>query len=295
MDILKIAFFSTIFGIMVTFAGAIVLLWNNVGSRNLALAFGTVIGAIILFGTQMFFELRTSEEIEFVDLEYCIDRGRPQISRWDYSRSVRLQIHAEIGASEWIAKNKPELFNTDREKLTSDMTLFSIISYIAINEYDWQRRRITLVGSTGSIETGEPLSRPGEYSLIDEYYFRSILESANNAFAQAKIYINGKRKFPPKTDLKLTQSSLIINNPFCEVIFERLPFIEVNSILPGTGGKVPMMPSGESRYETRKFQIKITTKFKALRAQHRDMPKYKKWTADLRDGVKEWFKIGIKP
>jgi hypothetical protein len=140
------------------------------------------------------------------------------------------------------------------------------------------------------VTTWDRLSGPSECSSVDEEVLKSVLKSAGNLYAQAGIMlIAGNLCFPPKTVLRLTANTMTISNPFCQVVFGLRPSGSVSFMEPGTGGDVPQLASGESRYETRLVGIVISTEFMALRAQHRDMPKYRAWATRLVDGTREWF------
>ena len=291
MDGLKTALIVTCIGIVVTVVGSVVLAWNSTGSRNLVLSVATLTAAAIFFVLQLPFELQTTTERDFVTAEFTVDRATPEIRQWKYPDSVGWRIHAETQASQWAAKHDVTLFESNRDKLTSDLTLFSLVSYLATSEFDWQRRTVRFTGSTaGTVTTWDRLSAPSECSLIDEAAFRSALKSATNVYEGAPIMLaGGNLCFPPLTTMQLTPAALTLSNPFCDVVFTLRPSGSISFMKPGTGGDVPTLPSGESRYETRLIGVVISTEFKALRAQHPDMAKYKAWAAQLTNGTREWF------
>jgi hypothetical protein len=57
---------------------------------------------------------------------------------------------------------------------------------------------------------------------------------------------------------------------------------------PGTGGQTPQFKGG-AKYETRLTGVRMTVEHWAIRAQHRDLQKYKAWANRVADGVQAWF------
>lgn len=57
--------------------------WFSPGSKTIAIATATLFGAALLFGFQLVFELRSSEERGFISVEYTIDRSAPRIRQCD--------------------------------------------------------------------------------------------------------------------------------------------------------------------------------------------------------------------
>jgi len=52
-------------------------------------------------------------------------------------------------------------------------------------------------------------------------------------------------------------------------------------VKPGTGGETPQMPTGGGRFETRVYVLEITTEFHSLRAQSRQIERYRRWRQAL--------------
>src|SRR6266704_1903649 len=138
MDGLKVALVAAGVGALLLVAGAGALAWANAGSRNLALATGTIGAALLLFALQLPFELRASEERDFLTVEYTLDREQLLIRQWRYARGIGTawRMHAEIEASRWLAAKAPQLFDAEegRDRVTRDLVIFSIISYITRHE-----------------------------------------------------------------------------------------------------------------------------------------------------------------
>jgi hypothetical protein len=115
------------------------------------------------------------------------------------------------------------------------MVIFSLASYIASTEFDWQRKTVRFVGSTtGTMTTWDRLSKPNECSSVNENSLRSALESAGNAYAGARIpLIAGNLCLPPRTDMQITSNALRLHNPFCEITFRLRPSHSVSFMTPG--------------------------------------------------------------
>ncbi len=291
---MKLVLIINIIAIGVALLTAGILAWTNAGSRNLPIATGALAATVILFLIQLPFELRRSRERYFLTAEFVIDRSKPQIREWNYPDSTMWRIHDEIDASNWLAEQHPEHFDGDRDRVTSDMVLFSLISFLASSEFDWQRRRIQFSGSTtGTITTWDRLSRPEECTTVAEEQLRSLLRSAGNLYVGAPLrLIAGQLCLPPKTYLSLTSGELQIRNLYCEIVFKLRSSGSISYMKPGTGGQVPKLPSGDAQYETRLIGVEIDLVFTALRAQSRDMLKYREWAHQLVNGAIEWFQGG---
>jgi hypothetical protein len=293
MDGVKVALAFAAVGAASLLGAAGFLAWNNAGSRNLALAAGTVAAAVLLFSLQLPFELRSTEERDFFTVELTLDRQDVSIRQWRYTRGMSWRIHDEISAGQWLAKHHPHLFATesDRDRLTRDLVLFSVVSYLARYEFDWQRRPVRFSGDTvGTILTWDRQSKPSECSRFDEDALRARLTSAANLYAGAPLALTGAALcLPPNTHLNLTRESLTIENPFVRIVLELRPSGSVMYTKPGTGGEAPQMPGGGGRYETRLNGLVARVTYRALRAQHRHMDRYKTWTRSLLSGLHQWF------
>ncbi len=80
MDILRIAWLVNSVALAFVFLTAILLAWNNVSSRTLVLATGTLFAAMLLFVIQTWFELQQTRERYFVNAELTIDRSKPWVT-----------------------------------------------------------------------------------------------------------------------------------------------------------------------------------------------------------------------
>jgi hypothetical protein len=203
LDSVRLGLILVITGGLLAIAGAFMVSWNNAGSRNLALATGTLGAAIVLFLIQLPFELRATEQHDFISVELTLDRSRRIIRQWKYPDHSGWRIHAEINASEAVAQERPDLFAGDRDHLTADMVLFSLILYLASNEFDWQRQTRRFVGATfGTMVTSQRRSKRTECTVVGEPQLRRLLENATNTYAKAPLtLVFGDLCLPPHTNL----------------------------------------------------------------------------------------------
>jgi hypothetical protein len=268
------------------------LVWANGSSRNLALGSGALVGSIVLMGIQFAFELRSSTERDFVSVEYTIDRAVPTIRQWSYApNGSGWRIGVEDGAGGTLGQSHPELFSGDREKLTRDMALFSVLGFFFWEERDWQLKRTTFKGKTSITTIGVPDSQPSECTMISRDFVIDRLSAAGNVFASAGEHLPSVSLcFPPKSTLNVSPDGLALSNPYCEISFSLESSGSVYFQKPGTGGDAPRLPSnGAAQFESRTIGIRVTVTYFALRAQHVEMPKYHDWTKQTREGLRKWF------
>lgn len=277
LDAVKLALIVNLAALSIVIITTILLAWNNVGSRNLALATGTLLAASVLYVIQLPFELRRTTERDRVTTEFTVDRAKPKIRQWLYV-SPGERIGAEVGASEWLAQRDAGAFERDREKLTSDFMIVSLIRFLGFKEFDWQLRRVTFGGISGTIGLTQGVSKPHECTEVTHDELASQLERASNLFAGSL----GRMRslcLPPNSIVELTERSLVIRNPLCSVAFD----VE----LPGS--VMFMKPTGGAHYETRPVGLNVETTYHALRANHRDIAKYRDWCERLVSDAHDWF------
>jgi hypothetical protein len=282
---------------LVALAAAILCLgyfaWQNPASRNLALATGTLVAAAMLFILQLRFELRADQNTDFITAEYTIDRAKPEIRQWAYGLDQAGQrLGPEIGASQRFAAAHPGQFDRDREKLTHDMVVFSLLAYLGVEQFDWQLKRTRFIGqSTGTQTFTLPTSKPHECTVFTKDQLRQMLLDVRNFFANGNVFFGAQSLcLPPKSTLVVRAGGLTLANPFCEIAFVLQPSGSVMFTQPGTGSlESPTLPNGQSKFETRPTGISVVVRYSAIRAQHRDMGKYREWSKRLIVGAQNWF------
>src|ERR1700719_1054861 len=110
---------------------------ENSGSRNISLALGTLFGAALLLSVQGFFELRGSKTFMVIETELTTDRATRKIEQWRYPLSAGSRATAESDANKFLLNTDPAAFGGDGEKLWRDISLFSLVSYLWIEQHDW--------------------------------------------------------------------------------------------------------------------------------------------------------------
>lgn len=288
-DYLQIALVVNVVAIFAAIVTAILLAWNNAGSKNMPLAAAALVGVTVGYLLQLPFELVKSTDQETIGIELTIDRTNPVLRQWAYNfGSTGWRIHAEVGASEWLTKKDPKAFDTEgaREKATSDMIVFSVLSFLMAEEFDWQLER----KKYGHMQTIQGASNPKECSSFVEPDIRAKLTEANNVFQGAPMMISsGKLCLPPGSALIVSPDNVTIRNHFCQIVFRvEHPAKSIFFVDPATRG-VNLLPNGEARYETRTMGLNVETTFFRLRAQHPDIRRYRAWTTRLKERIDSWF------
>lgn len=211
--------------VIVSVATAATVAWQNRGSRNLALATGALAGIAFLFLTQLYFELQPIVTNEFILTELGIDRAKPEIRQWVYGTESGWRPGIEVGASNWLSAQNPNAFSENRAKTTSDLVLFSLVSFLQTPEAQyWDVRKHSLVGKyTGGIVRFHPTSAKRQCALVSPAEIHSQLSRSGNLFAAAPLLFEQSICLPPSSALEITANSLIIRNYVCEVIFTLEP------------------------------------------------------------------------
>jgi len=291
MDYLQVTLWVNGIALVLVLGTTMVLAWENSGSRNLALASGTLAAAIILFVIQLTFELQPSTSYDHISVELTIDRSKPSIRQWVYGTGGHWRIGVETEASNWLAANDPTAFSQDRERLALDLVLYSLVSFLTHNEYDWQLKRTLYRGpATGTVTTFEPVSKEHECSKYDTAQIQQYLSEAGNLFAGHPVSIlSGRLCLPPRTSVEVLSKSLVLRNPICQVRFNTEPSGGMSFIQPGTGGQVPQLKTGGARYETHQIGLRVQTTNFALRAHHHNSGKYREWCNRIVNGGRDWF------
>jgi hypothetical protein len=292
IDYVQVSLIANVIAIFVAAVTAIIVAWNNAGSKNMPLAAAALVGVTVGYLIQLPFELTRSTTRETIGADFVIDRSQPVLRQWVYSnKSSGWRIGVEVGASNWLTKNDPQAFDqlSQREKVTKDMVVFSLLSFLTHEEYDWQLER----KSYGSLETTQVVSKPGECKVYTESDLKEKLRKANNVFADAPLQVlTGTLCLPPETQLEVSADLLTLKNRFCKIKFTaEHPANMILNVDPQTRAYVPFT-GGEPRFEIRTMGLNVETTFFALRAQHRDSSRYHDWASRVVNGVRLWFAPG---
>ena len=185
MDILRAALIVGIASTLVSLACVGYVAWENVGSRNLVIAVATFAGAAVFLGLNLFFDLRSTESTNFISTEFTVDRATPRIRQWNYGNAPGQRSVRELAASNQYFAAHPGQFNGDREKLVRDMVIYSLLSYLAAEQRDWQSHPVRFVGGMGAITEVPRSPSLMNAQCIPMFSFRKVLRDANNDFANA--------------------------------------------------------------------------------------------------------------
>ena len=162
-DWLKISLWLGIALILVGLLCLGAVAWNNSGSRNLALATGTLFAAIVLFLVQLPFELRSSSSADIFTAQLTVDRLTPIIRMWkypDWPGAAVDRLMQEVAASSDLAAHDRSRFDGDRDRLTLDLILYDLIAYLGVEQFDWRVKKTHLRGTRFEfLFPDEPLAR----------------------------------------------------------------------------------------------------------------------------------------
>jgi hypothetical protein len=270
-------------------------------SRNISLGLGTLLGAAVLLGIQLKFELRGSKTSEFISTEFTYDLAKPALRQWQYPASLGERFGNEVHASEELLAKSPDKFvgESERDRLVQEMAIFSLVTYVATKQHDWQTVRRRLKMDRGQVELFQWTSQPEDCSLISDDQIHQMLQSVENPFANVQWFDDLTRTtcLPPKTIMRIEARSLILKNPFCEIAFRLIPTEWRNYLPPpaaaselqARGITQTKLPDGSARFVTYGGGFEVVAKYSAIRAQHVDQQKYAAWAREMIDGVREWF------
>ncbi len=164
-----------------------------------------------MLGVQLRFELRSEPSTDFITAEYTIDRAKPEIRQWAYPSDQGPRLTQEIGASQTFAAAHPGQFDGDREKLTHDMVIFSLLAYFGVEQFDWQMKRVTFVGQiTGTMISTSLGSKPDECTTVTKAQLQKMLLDAGNFFADANMFFGPQALcLPPQSTIQVNPDGLL--------------------------------------------------------------------------------------
>jgi hypothetical protein len=285
----SIALVLGLVGLAVALVAGGFVVGKNAGSRVLVLTYSTLVGAAAVFAIQLCFELK-GEDLPAVTIvtDLTVDHEKPEIGQLNRpSDSDRMM--AEKGASDWLAKNNPKVFEQDLKesqdrfdvvRLPTDLVMFSLINFIWSRENAWRMRKTVYESSGGKSISREPI--PVASTTLTRDDVGLILSHSGNHFVGAPFLPIGKVWLPPGGKVELVQhpyggSTLSITNPICEISFGA-------SVLEST------FESPKPKHRTDMIGIIIETHFFPLRAQNRDVDQYRAWVERVTADAQEWWK-----
>ena len=171
-DHVKYALWIGGFSLAITLGCGLYIAWTNGGSRNLALGLGALAGACVILILQIVFELKgTTTSADFV-VEFVVDYQQKEVSSaraFNQSLAVATgyqNMVIEIEASKAIVAAKPALSRDEAPKITRDLGIVSIISYLLDEQSDWQLDTRSYRTSLGTMTQWVRVSSSSECSLI---------------------------------------------------------------------------------------------------------------------------------
>jgi hypothetical protein len=264
-------------GLLATIVPSGIIIFYNRESENLVLAFGTLFGAAIFFGVQLYFALQPETTAASFGAEYVIDRAVPKIyrSKVGSEGSVALLISsAESRASDSLQKAavSPLLDIGNVSSVASDFTIFSIVSFLVLQETDWQQKTTTVRGSTITFYSTQRLSHPDDCTKLTPQDIASRLHKSGNLFGGAKEMpsLGVDVCFPPHTHFEITRDSVIITNSVCRLTFHTRFFGATFMDPKPHNGLIlesPKLKDGSPQFATVQVAIDLEEHFFPLRAQ----------------------------
>jgi hypothetical protein len=290
MDPLQAVLIACLLTLSVSLVAAGVLVWENRASKNLALAASVLGGTTFLFITQLYSELKPITTSEFIITELGIDRAKPEIRQWAYGNVSPWRPTAEADASNWLVAHNLNSFSGDREKITHDLVLFSLIYSLQTPEAQyWDVEKHSLVGkNAGGVIRFLPASADRKCAVVTSEEMRFGLSQSNNLFGGAPMP-DRSVCLPPSSVLLITANSLTISNHVCQIVFTLEPSGGVGYLSPIKGEEFSKLPNGDSRFETRTTGLDVKVQFFGLRAGDADASKYRQWSSALVNGARDWF------
>ena len=257
---MKLLLLVNVAALMVALGTALVVAWTNRGSSNVVLAVGALVGATGLYGVQLFLELSRTVVQDHVTSDLTIDRQERSIRQWKYpDPTASSRLGWEVPLGRWLGQVSPDAFDGDRERITRDFAVRSLLAFLSSPEYGWLQKRKVFVGSTGKLS--HTTGTAGPSTVIGPEVLQGALRKAGNLFAEPPFTPAYAVRLPPNSVMDLSENTLTITNPICQIRFHVEIPGAVTYTQPNTGGEVPTIPSGDARYETRYIGITIDRTF----------------------------------
>lgn len=271
------------------------LTWENSGSRTFSLAAAALASALLVFGIQAYFELQPSETKTFITIEYTVDRSKPEIRQWSYGQFLGSRIHIETGASKVYTELHPgeipmdDVGFTNIQRLMVDLAVVSTLSYLAHEQFDWQLIKVQYRGRRGDMMTlTSAASAPDQCHQLTSDAVRRKLERVGNPFAAARLFSHQQVCLPPGSQVELKRDAILIDTPLLALRFDFAASGSGNFVKPG-GDEAPVLGDGKPQFVTSFVGLNVTTAYSRIRAQNRQMQKYKDWALRVVTGAQEWF------
>jgi hypothetical protein len=284
--------FSVLLSLVVIIAVFLVIVYHNSESRNLVLSFSAIVGAVLVFYLNVFFELKDDNESYFINTELSIFHEEMKIGQHFYPPTSSDRLTIDNKASQWLVKNNPELFKSNTHNLMTDLIMYSFVGFFLSQGNDWKKITKSFSQSTYTQFRVNPDEKGSDSFISKEILIRELGKS-NNVFANVEYEVISNGIFlPPKSEFKINDKIISIDNPFSLI---RVEIDESGSVWYGEPGSkilhLKKLEDGSHKYETRYFNINISIIYKAQRAKNKQMSAYKNWVNDLIFNAGQWFSI----
>ena len=195
---------------LVSFVCALWFVLQNTGSRNIALAFSTFIGAIAFFGLQLYFDLQPTSEHTRIDARYTVDLITHAIR--ERQRPGGIRVRCEGAASQWLAEHNPKMlrFPTEAEirpwirrdspipqkqelsenleEIGTDLTVFSFLYMLFGQEIDWHVGPSVFQDQYDRITSGTGVTDWSDCTKLSFKEIRLTLSQKRNLFSDVPFF-----------------------------------------------------------------------------------------------------------
>jgi len=299
-------------GLAIVVVCFVYVVWVNAGSRNLALGFGALVGACVIFVLQLVFEIRGSQTVADFASEFSFDRSTQTVRSLksflprNISGDSLSNLVVEDEASKLLHQQRTVMKSDDIPAVAKDLTLVSIISVFLSDLPDWQLDAATYKTVMGTMKLWFRTSTPDKCTLITTKEIKEKLRAAGNIFASIDRFgLGNDFCAPPGYALEITPTSVSLRGLVSTLSFAvRTPFASMDYGNPATIAQAivtqtPVTLSGETladgapRYVNITLTGRVTVDYSPYRAQYKDVDKYRAWTSRAIDGVSARF--GLAP
>lgn len=297
MDYVKLAWWVLGASVLIVlFTGAVVT-YANRGSETIALGFAALLAAIVLFITQLFFQLRSDVREDAIPLQILVDRQERIAAAFQPADMMRAVVERDAGR--WLASRNPDAFDED-DKLARDLASFSLLNFIAFREPDWQLKRttVTFPAFGGAHQFFKLPSDPKKAQVLFERDLRAVLRSGNNLFAEGPLLglaASVGVRLPKNTKVRLEEekdnhrTTLVISAPVVTIRFA----IQMASMIGGIPRRLPdgsyTIDHQGGRFALHLTRIEVSAAFAAYRAHDPQVTAYRAWYQRLAGGARDWF------
>jgi hypothetical protein len=263
----------------------------NLSSRNIGLGLSAFVGACVIFGMTLFFDLKRSNSTEDMGATVVLDYQSNTIRLYTSDPMHARSIFVAAEASKFLPKfaNGPDR-STQSVSLAKDFTVLAIVSYVLSEQPDWQMDRSIYRTALGTHETWKGVSTPSECTTIRNVEVMRRLKEISNTFAEVQQVSLGNRDLclPPNSSLEIKPDQVTIITRVCKMTFALQVLSYMSNHPDGTLAPPPLF-EGAPRYSTTNLGIRVTTEYFALRAQDRLIDKYQGWATRVVSGARIWL------